>query len=88
MKDCGLHCHKPCHVNVETRCFETSIGTLNLELLDNDQIFNGLIDSSGLTETIDRKLSQNNQTATIPELKITDTEDIVDGESHLITSPS
>ncbi|KAI7688192.1 hypothetical protein SSS_10594 [Sarcoptes scabiei] len=87
-RDCGLHCHKPCHVNVETRCFETSIGTLNLELLDNDQIFNGLIDSSGLTETIDRKLSQNNQTATIPELKITDTEDIVDGESHLITSPS
>nr|XP_027196326.1 uncharacterized protein LOC113790820 isoform X1 [Dermatophagoides pteronyssinus] len=65
-RDCGLICHKPCHVQVETRCFSSSIASLNLELIDG-----GYQQQLTLQHNND---NNNTNIMAVPELKITDTE--------------
>lgn len=77
--DCGLICHKPCHVHVETRCFSSSIAALNLELIDGG-------DQHQFTLQRNNNNNNNNNNNTnvmaVPELKITDTEP----DNYIITN--
>jgi len=38
-RDCGLVCHKPCHVRVAQHCAETSLPNMELECYDDSIIF-------------------------------------------------
>jgi len=35
-RDCGLTCHKPCHIRVDNHCLQTSLPNMELEFYSED----------------------------------------------------
>lgn len=93
-RECGLLCHKPCHVDVGQKCRSNAIASLNFEILNQDvrDIENNNInyENEQLIDSSDIKKNELFNNCQIPELKITDpngfnesTEDCIKHESKM-----